>query len=344
MNTRRPDLAPLRLDLARIALSPVSLEQRAEAVLAVLEGMLSFDAAWLAIRDPELRRHVPVGTSGAAEPLRRSFQAPDADDEVEQLGLNRHRPPVLASELPVPLAESRTWAEHLLPAGFRGGLAAGLFTPGGRHVGFLSLLSGDACRPGPADRELIAAVTRLVAHALDRTRDIAETARIIQGATAGVVVTRAVSRPLPLPGLPGHPLLADGSPVLGAATAELAASDTYVTFLAPASAAERERFVRVTALDCARPDLDHLAAAVLLSAPGDLLGLTALHLRILGLLVDGTPPVPAALAAELGVCEGTVAAALSLIPACLEAPGLAAAVARAVRSGLRVPPQLVPGG
>jgi hypothetical protein len=343
MTTRRPDLALLPLDLARIALSPVSLEQRAEAVLAVLEGVLPFDAAWLAVRDPELRRHIPVGTSGAAEPLRRGFQAPEADDEVEQLGLNRHRPPMLASELPMPLPESRTWAEHLLPAGFRGGLAAGLFTPGGRHVGFLSLLSGDASRPGPADRELIAAVTRLVAHALDRTRDIAETARIIQGAAAGVVVTRGgVSGPLP--GLPGHPLLADGSPVLAAAAAELAASDTYVTFLAPASAAERERFVRVTALDCARPDLDHLAAAVLLSAPGDLLGLTALHLRILGLLVAGTPPVRAALAGELGVCEGTVAAALTLIPDRLEAPDLATAAARAMGSGLRIPPQLVPGG
>jgi hypothetical protein len=340
MTTRRPDLALLRLDLARIALSPVSLEQRAEAVLAVLEGVLPFDAAWLAVRDPELRRHIPVGTSGAAEPLRRGFQAPEADDEVEQLGLNRHRPPMLASELPMPLPESRTWAEHLLPAGFRGGLAAGLFTPGGRHVGFLSLLSGDACRPGPADRELIAGVTRLVAHALDRTRDIAETARIIQGAIAGVVVTRGgVSGPLP-----GHPLLADGSPVLAAATAELAASDTYVTFLAPASAAERERFVRVTALDCARPDLDHLAAAVLLSAPGDLLGLTALHLRILGLLVAGTRPVGAALAAELGACEGIVAAALTLIPARLEALDLATAAARAMGSGLRIPPQLVPGG
>jgi hypothetical protein len=191
----------LRGELSRIAVAPDSLHGRAEAILDVLGRMLPSDAAWLAVRDPEDRRHVPLATAGSAEPLRRYFQTPEADAEVDLLGLNRSRPPMLASEIPLPLGELDAWADHLLPAGFRGGLAAGLFTPDGRHVGFLSLLTGDPSRPSPADRAAVAAVTELIAYGLDRAREIAATARIVEAASAGVVLTRGGDT-LPLPGCP----------------------------------------------------------------------------------------------------------------------------------------------
>jgi hypothetical protein len=334
-----PELVRLRLELARIATTPDTLQGRAEAIVQVLGQVLPFDATWLAVRDPEDRRHTPVATAGSAEPLRRYFHTPDADAEVDQLGLNRHRPPMLASEIPVPLPELHAWTDHLLPAGFRGGLAAGLFTPGGRHVGFLSLLSEDASRPSPADREAIAAVTAVIAHGLDRTREIAATARIVEAASAGVVLTRGGDI-LPLPGLPGHRLLAPGTGLLATAARELACSDTAVAFLAPTTGTEdHERLVRVTVLNFARPALDHLRAAVLLSPPGDLRGLTRLDLRLLGLLIEGPPHIPA-IAAALGVEHRTVADALRATLAALEAPNLTAATVLAVRTGLRIPPQL----
>jgi hypothetical protein len=340
MRTWNPQLARLRQQLARIAVTPDPLPERAAAMLSVLGEVLPSDAAWLAVRDPEHGLHTPLATAGAAEPLRRNFQTSEADDEVEQLGLNRHRPPMLASEYPVPLTESRSWAEYLLPAGFRGGLAAGLFTPGGRHIGFLSFLSEDPARPGPADRDMIAEVTQVIAHGLDRTREIAEIARIIEAARAGVVLTRGWDT-LPLPGLPGHRLLAPGSPILAAAAQELTDSDTYTTFLAPTTQPDDDgRLVRVTALDCARPTLDHLSAAVLLSPPGDLRGLTPLDLRLLGLLVEGATHIPA-IAAALDVDERTAADALHAIPSALATPNLTAATVSAVRTGLRIPPQLV---
>jgi hypothetical protein len=339
MTTRNPQLARLRQQLARIAITPDTLHDRAEEALALLGQVLPFDAAWLAVRDPEQGRHTPLATAGAAEPLRRYFQTPEADAEVEQLGLNRSRPPMLASEIPVPLPELHAWADHLLPAGFRGGLAAGLFTPGGRHVGFLSLLSEDPSRPSPADREAIAAVTTVIAYGLDRTREIAVVTRIVEAAHAGILLTRGGDT-LPLPGLPGHPLLAPGSRLLATATRELADSDTAITFLAPLAGTEdHERLVRVTALDCARPPLDHLSAAVLLSPPGDLRGLTRLDLRLLGLLVEGASHIPA-IAAALGVEQRTVADALRATLAALEAPNLTAATVRAVRFGLRIPSEL----
>jgi hypothetical protein len=318
------------------------VHDRAAGILERLERILPFDAGWLALRDPEQQRHVPLATTGPAGPLAAYFGRPEADVEVELLGLNGRRPPVLASELPIPLPEVRAWADHLLPAGFRQGLAAGLFTTDGRHVGFLSLLSGDRKGPSPADLRVVAAVTTVIADELDRTRDIAETAGIVERAGAGVVLTRA-GDVLPLPGLPGDRLLAPGSPVLEVAADELAAGGAHLSFLAPAPGAGGEPLVRVVALDVARPDLDHLSAAVLLCPPGDLRGLGTMDLRLLGLLVEGVTAVPA-LARSLQVSPKTAAGARERALAALGTSDLTAAAVRALRGGWRIPPGLSRAG
>lgn len=95
----------------------------------------------------------------------------------------------------------------------------------------------------------------------------------------------------------------------------------------------------MSAPDCARPPLDHLRAAVLLSAPGDLLGLTPLDLRVLGLLVEEVTRVPA-IAAALGVDQRTAADALRASLLALQAANRTAATVHALRTGLRIPPQL----
>jgi hypothetical protein len=333
-----PALVRLQEELADVGTMAEGLNQRAEEVLDALGRILPFDAAWLAVRDPERRRHVPLATTGDAEPLRRYFESPAADAELEQLGLNSAQRPVLASELPVPLPEICAWGEYLLPAGFRGGVAGALFASTGRHVGFLSLLAEDPARLSLADRQILAAVTRVIADDLDRTQEIATIARIVGTAEAGVVLTRGGDA-LPLPGLPDDRLLAPDSPILAAATHELSAGGPYTAFLAPVAAPDGERLVRVTALDCALPDLDHLSAAVLLSSPGNLRGLTPLDLRVLGRLVAGTTQVPA-LAAALHVDPGTTTEALRRAQAALDAPCLTAAATRALRTGLRIPPAL----
>jgi hypothetical protein len=343
----KSDRAMVRLqeELADVGTMAEGLNQRAEEVLQALGRFLPFDAGWLAVRDPERRRHVPLATTGAAEPLRRYFDSPEADAEVEHLGLNSAQRPVLASELPAPLPEISAWGEYLLPAGFRGGVASALFASTGRHVGFLSLLVEDPARLRPADRQMVGAVTRVIADDLDRTRDIARIARIVGTAEAGVVLTRGGDA-LPLPGLPDDRLLAPDSPILAAATHELSIGGPYTIFLAPAAAADGERLARVTALDCALPDLDNLSAAVLLSSPGNLRGLTALDLRVLGHLVAGTTQVPA-LAAALHVGLDITSEALRRVQDALDAPGLTAAATRALRTGLRIPPGLsrpVPSG
>ena len=336
MNGREPELPDLRSEFAGIAASSAPVQERAAALLQHLGQILPFADGWLAARDPEQHRHVPLATTGGAAPLGDYFGRPEADEEVDRLGLNRRGLPMLATDIPTPLTEVRAWSDHLLPAGFRQGLAAALFTTGGRHVGFLSLLSADPSRPNRADRRVVAAVTAVIADDLDRTRDIAETARIVAGACAGVVLTRG-GDVLPLPGLPDDRLLAPGSPILGVAANELADSGAYVSFLAPAPGTRCQQLIRVTSLDFARPDLDHLSAAVLLGPPGDLQGLSLLDLRILGLLVEGVTDIRG-LARALHVPRGTVADSLGRSLAALRTSNLTAATVRALRVGMRIPP------
>ncbi|SDZ10670.1 hypothetical protein SAMN05660209_04692 [Geodermatophilus africanus] len=333
-----PALLRLQEELAGVGTMAEGLNQRAREVLEALGRILPFDAGWLAVRDPERRRHIPLATTGAAEPLRRYFESPGADAELEHLGLNSAQRPVLASELPVPLPEICAWGEYLLPAGFGGGVAGALFSSTGRHVGFLSLLAEDPARLSLADRQMVGAVTRVIADDLDRTQEIARIARIVGTAEAGVVVTRGGDA-LSLPGLPDDRLLAPDSPILAAATHELSAGGPYTAFLAPVAGPDGERLLRVTALDCALPDLDHLSAAVLLSSPGDLRSLTPLDLRVLGHMVAGTTQVPA-LAAALHVNPRSTTEALRRAQVALDAPDLTAAATRALRTGLRIPPEL----
>ncbi|MGS0684625.1 hypothetical protein ACVBEQ_05655 [Nakamurella sp. GG22] len=341
MSSTRQTSERLRRELAEVAASSATIHERAGEILAQLGRIVAFDVGWLAVRDPELRRHVPLATTGDAAPLRDYFGRPEADAEVEALGLNRLRPPILASEIPGPLSEVRAWGEHLLPAGLRQGLAVGLFTSGGRHIGFLGLLSADRAHPSHAERNVVAVCTTVIADGLDRTREIAETARAIQSAVAGVVLTRG-GDVLPLPGLPDDGMLAPGSPILLVAADELARGGPHASFLVPAPSNDEVQLIRVTALDFTRPELDNLTAAVLLCPAGDLHGLRVLDLRVLGLLVDGITDIPT-MGQALHVAGRAVSDSLDRSMAALGSDDLTSATLRGLRSGLRIPPGVSAG-
>jgi hypothetical protein len=155
-------------------------------------------------------------------------------------------------------------------------------------------------------------------------------------AAAGVVLTRGGAG-LALPGLPGHPLLASGSPVLAVAASEIDRTETYVSFLVPVPEPTVDPLVRVTVIDATGAGQDHLRAAVLLSPPGDLLGLTSLDLRVLGLVAEGVTDV-AAVAAVLELPEQTVAEALVAARDAFGVTTIAALAVHALRTGLRIPP------
>ncbi|MCW2846186.1 MAG: protein of unknown function, putative domain [Marmoricola sp.] len=268
--------------MAHTAAVAGSVEHRADALLESLRGVVPYAAAWIGLRDPETRTHHRVGSDGDIESLARYFALPEADDEVEALGLNRFQPPVPASALPVDLAETRAWGEYLLPAGFNDGVAMALYTDDGRHLGFLSLLTCDS-RPGIASYSaLLAGLRPIIARAMDRLPSFGAMAHLTGDALGGVALTRA-GRCVPVPGMPSHPLLLEGSATLAEARRHAVAPGVMSTFLSPWGGG----VVRVSVLDCRDDSADHLHSLVLVRSAAHAAHLGHSDLRLLGALVEG---------------------------------------------------------
>jgi DNA-binding CsgD family transcriptional regulator len=322
-------------EIGQIASGPGTVEQRAAAVLDTLHRLVPFEAAVIYLLDPDRREAMPVVSRGYGRAVSEYMTSPANTEEIELLGLTRHRNAMRLRDLPVPAERVRGWVEHLRPAGFREGLAVGLFSPEGRHLGILGLNTDTERHPTEAARDLIGIMAPSIAKAVDPTRSLAGMARIINPAQAGILLTRA-GRTLPLTGLPGHPLLDVGSTVLAVATRQLPASGGYGSFLCPDAAHDAvNSHVRITMLACP-PDMPQYVTAVLLLSPsGDLHGLTGRELAVLGLIIEGWPN--RRIAAALFIAERTVAAHVEHILPKLGASTRTLAAVRAFRLGLYVP-------
>jgi AraC-like DNA-binding protein/DNA-binding CsgD family transcriptional regulator len=325
-------------EVASIAESPLSIPERAEALLKPLGRLVPFQGAWISLLDPERRVQPPVVSHGYSDDHIEYMSGPAGVKEIELLGLYRLRGATRLCDLTVPLEQVYSWTQYLAPAGFRGGLAVGLFAPDGRHLGILGLNTDTGEHPTEAARDLIGALASVIAHAVDPMRAITAAARIITNAQAGVVLTCG-GNALPLPGLAAHPLLAAGSPVLTVAAQQLADGSTYASFLCPyAGRAPEKRHVRVTVLACPDQPPYYLVAVVVLSPPGDTYGLTGRELKILGLLIEGWSN--RRIAAALDISETATAAHLEYILLKLDASTRTLAMLLAARRGLYVPRSL----
>jgi DNA-binding CsgD family transcriptional regulator len=331
------DTATLALTAAmvHVAVEPASIGERAQQILEVLGRVVPYDAASISVRDPERQARYALAATGEVDALHASCESREGDAELELVGVNRPTPPLLLRDLPMPAAETLAWPQYLWPAGFGGSLGVGLFAPDGRHVGHLTVLTEDASRPTLVDRDLIGAVTRVMGHAVDRMRTIRAAASIVRDAVAGVVLTRGNSA-LPLPGLPGHPVLAAGSRVLAEAAERLDAGHTYAVFLHPSPAAAiTGALLRISVMDCCGENVDHLRAVVLVSPDPDLRGLSYRELQILGFVVAGAPDEQIAVA--MGMNPQTVADCIHHSRDVLAAPSRTGLAIRALREGLFVP-------
>jgi DNA-binding CsgD family transcriptional regulator len=331
------------LELAEIAASGEPLPCRAEALLHALRRVVRFDSAWLALADTPHNRFTPLASADLDNAILEHFGGPVMAQDIELAGLNRQCPPVSPSDLPYPAEELATWAEYLVPAGYHEGLGVGLFGPGGCHVGHLGLLLSSREAPSPGARHLLGRLTSTLAAAIDPMRSLLTTARLVRGVTAGVILRDDGPTDV-LPGLERHPLLEADSPVLVAARAAISGGCLYTAFLWPLGGAHVPAgHVRITALAVAEDLPAPLTGMVLASPPGDLRGLTARELEILGFLVDGCSNEE--IARSLVVAQRTVAAHLEHILAKLSARTRTLAAVRAEREGLYVPrsPGTTPG-
>ncbi len=263
------------------------------------------------------------------------LSGPQVARDIEVTGTDRARPPLGPSDLPYPAEELPTWAECLIPAGIHEGLGVALFAPGGRHVGHLAVLSGSRQPPSPATRRRLGRLAPVLAHGIDPMRSLLTAARLVRGATAGVVL-RADGGCQALPGLPADALLAPRSPVLAAARERIGDGHVYSSFLWPVGGSHAPGgHVRVTVLAAPEDVPPGLTAVALLSPATDLHGLTPRELEVLGLLVEGCSNQE--IARTLVVAPRTVAAHLEHVLVKLGAPTRTLAAVRAERDGLYVP-------
>ncbi|MCW2822166.1 MAG: Transcriptional regulator, liaR family [Marmoricola sp.] len=324
-----------RAELNEIAASAEPITRRAAAFLEKLHRVVRFDGAWLAVADPVTHAYTSLGSKDLDRSTLSYLGGPRTARDIERTGANRARHPVSPSDRPYPVEEIQTWADCLLPAGYRESLCVALFAPGGRHVGLLSLLSSSREPASPAARRRLGAITAVLSKGVDPMRSMYAATGVVQGATAGVVV-RVDGATQPLPGLDGHSLLARDSPVVEAAWRAIRAGDVYRSFLWPLGGRHAPGgHVRVTVLGtaCEVPELH--AGMVVLSPLTQCRGLTPRELEVLGHLVQGHSNRE--IARRLVLAQRTVASHVEHILVKFDASTRTLAAVRADREGLYVP-------
>lgn len=330
-----PSGPEIAAEISEVARAPGTIEQRAEALLGPLHRLVPFEGAVIFLTDQDRRVPVPVVSRGYDEAVTGYLNSAANTDEIELLGFTRRRDALRVGDLPVPCREVRGWADYLWPAGFREGLAVGLFTPGGRHLGVLGLSTDTVAHPTVAARDLISFLAPELARAIDPLRSVAAVAGIVSGAYAGTVLTRSGSTTA-LPGLPDHCLLTAGSDLLAVVSQQVVSGCAYRSFLWPDPVDDApHRHARITALACPGDPSHRLVAVVLISPPGDLHGLTHRELEILGLIVKGWPN--RRIAAALFITLRTVATHVEHIFPKLGSSSRTLAAVRALHLGLYVP-------
>ena len=323
-------------EMLTIATSTLPLLQRVRGLLESLERWLPVEATWLALSDPQSNVHTTVGSTGLGQPILDYLDRPSVSREIQLAQLNRSRPPVSVTELPVAVEELPTWAECLIPAGFQEGLGVPLFEPGGPYLGMLTLLFSSGEPPPAALRARLGQLAPLIAQGVSPMRSLLATARLVQGASSGAVLF-SDGITYPLPGLEEHPLLVADSRVVEIARQTILAGLVYRSFLWPAQdGLGSTGHVRMTVL--AATDVPAFVLGTLMVTPEvDCRGLTARELEVLGLLVAGRTNQQ--IARRLSIALRTVAAHVEHILHKLEVPTRTLAAVRAEREGCYVPPQ-----
>ncbi|MEV4703098.1 GAF domain-containing protein [Actinoplanes sp. NPDC049316] len=326
--------AMVTAQIAAIAGLSTGIADRAEAVLEHLRLVMNFDAACVTLLEADGRRQPPLLCQGYPATVVEHLHSADFLASVESLGLNRNRTPLRVADLQVPGAELATWAEFMTPAGFHEGIGIPLHSPDRRYLGVLATHTCDRTPVSDDTRDLLADLAPLIARAVDPLRTITALASLVTDAIAGVVLTRSGAT-APLHGLPGHRLLASGSPVVAEAAACYADGDSRAAFLTPAQPPDPSGYLRVTMLACPHPSHD-LNAVVVLRPPGNLHHLSHREMTILGMLIAGW--TPARSANHLGMSLRAVHTALEHARVKLGEASTAAAIMRAADLGLYLPP------
>jgi DNA-binding CsgD family transcriptional regulator len=326
---------PPVVQLIELASSAAPLLDRAQGLLDKLSEFVPSDASWLALADPLSNVHATVGSTGLDPIVLDYLDHPAVAREIQLAGINRALPPFSLGQLPMPAEELPTWSECLIPAGFHEALGVPLFEPGGPYLGMLTLMFSSRQPPSGVMREQISQLSPMIARGVSPMRSLLTTARLVRGATAGVVLYEDGAT-YPLDGLQDHSLLAAASPVIAIARKALLDGSVYRSFMWPARRVPTSiAHVQVTVL-AATDAPKFVLGALLITPDADCRGLTPRELQVLGFLVDGRSNQQ--IATRLAVATRTVAAHIEHLLIKLNAPSRTLAAVLADRVGCYVPP------
>jgi DNA-binding CsgD family transcriptional regulator len=305
-----------------------------------LRTVVPFEAAWIGIVDMTRHGYQTLTAVGHDAANSAYLESSGFNEQVEAFGLVRRNRPLCLRDVPVPPAEIPSWAEHWWPAGYREGVGVPLVARDGRHLGLMTMYTDSPEHPSDATRDLIGAIAPMISATIDPMNTIAGLAALVGDARAGGVVDRGgtVSR---LPGMPLHSLLSQNSRVVLTAVAKLSDRRPQAAFLCPDPRGPDD-YVRVTAITCPPQAVNNFIVLILISPPGDLLGLTRRELEVLGSVIDGGTNQE--IAHALFITERTVAAHLEHIRAKLDAPTRTVAAVRSLHLALYIPHQLTEVG
>jgi DNA-binding CsgD family transcriptional regulator len=326
----------LAVEINRVTAGTGDATRRLDELWPALRTVVPFEASWIGVFDARRYGYQTSTEVGHDAANRAYLESSDFNGQVEEFGLFRRNRPLRLRDLPVPPAEIPSWAEHWWPAGYREGIGVPLVARDGRHLGLMTMYTDSPAHPSDAARDVIGMVAPMISAAIDPMTTIAGLAALVGDARAGSVVDRggSVHR---LPGMPSHPLLTQDSRVVSIALANLTHRRTHTAFLCPDPRGNGE-YVRITAIACPPQLPKSFVALILVSPAGDLHGLTARELEVLGFIIDGQ--ANQYIAHSLFITERTVAAHMEHIRAKLDAPTRTVAAVRSLHLALYVPRQL----
>ncbi len=321
--------------VARAASEPCTGVERARAVLEALRAIVPYAHAEIAYDDPFTGSRRLLANAGYSAKVLDHLHGNEFASGLAELHLFEAGRPACMRDITSDKLLVRSIADVLLPAGYREGLSMCLRTQDGRVTGLLNLSTDDPAHPTDAARAAIGALCATLANVADATQSARVLLDLVEPAAAAIALNHDGTI-ASVPGVPGHPLLEEASPLVETARRVATQEPGSRRFLWPAP---NRRWHRVAVTSC-RGDESTFAALITISDETASLGLTRRELEVLSMVTMGWSNVE--IGARLWLSRRTVGAHIERVLCKLDAPTRAAAAARAVASGLIIPLDALP--